>query len=112
MRKLVFLVSSAVDCDENAQIVGAWRYADAGPGELCAQLVKAPRCYSLDGAIDVECRDRRMVGGLFGDVRDSYWSLGGVGGGCSYDFLRIAKDRRRAILDFPVALKSFSNRSI
>ena len=70
MCELVLFVVSVLQRDEDAQVVRSSDNAHACTGELCAQLVVSLRADTLLRAVDVECGNRRVVGGLFGEVRD------------------------------------------
>jgi hypothetical protein len=52
--QLVLLVIPVLERDEDAEIVRAGHHAHACSGELCAQLVVAPRADALLGAVHVE----------------------------------------------------------
>ena len=107
MCELVLLIVAVVQRNEDAQIMSTSNHANVGPRELRAYLIEAPGGDALLRAVDVECGDRRVVGGLFGEVRD-------------LDFLPIARraraagggrrsgvvfQRRRCVVDFPVTLR-------
>jgi hypothetical protein len=66
--QLVFLVTPACQCNEDAQVVCSSNNTDVGTGELGAELVEASRGDALLRAVDVKGGDRRVVGGLFGQV--------------------------------------------
>jgi hypothetical protein len=70
MGQLVLLVISVLERDEDAQIVRSGHDAHACPGEFCAQLIVTSRADALLGAFYVEGGDGRVVGSLFGEVRD------------------------------------------
>lgn len=70
MCELVFLVIPILQGDENAQIMCSSYHSYACTSELRAKLIVAPRANTFLGAVDIEGRHGRVVGGLFGDVRD------------------------------------------
>jgi hypothetical protein len=68
--ELVLLVVPVLQIDEDAQVVCSSDHAHACSSELRAQLVVSPRADALLRAVDVEGGNGRVVGGLFGEVRD------------------------------------------
>ena len=76
MRELIFLVVSALNVDENAEIVSSWRHPNTGSCEFCAELIESSSCETFFGTIDEESRDRRVVRSLFGQIRHPYFLAG------------------------------------
>jgi hypothetical protein len=68
--QLILLVVSVLQRYEDAEVVCSRNHAHAGSGELRAQLVVASCAYAFLGTVDVKSGDGRVVGGLFGEVRD------------------------------------------
>lgn len=105
MCELVLFVVSVLQRDEDAQVVRSSDNAHACTGELCAQLVVSLRADTLLRAVDVECGNRRVVGGLFGEVRDRD---GFAVAGDAVCAARRSRGRclhgRMCVLDFPVTL--------
>ena len=63
--QLVFLVVALLDIDKNSEVVLTRAHANAGAGELGADLIEPARRDASLGAVDIEGRDWRVVGGLF-----------------------------------------------
>lgn len=70
MCELVLLVVPVLQIDEDTQVMCASNHAHARSREFRAQLVVSPRTDALFRAVDIEGGDGRVVGGLFGEVRD------------------------------------------
>lgn len=70
--QLVFLVVSVLERNEDAEIVCSSHNAHTGSGELGAKLVVSSRAHAFLWTVDVEGRDRRVVGSLFGKVGDGH----------------------------------------
>lgn len=71
MCELVLLIIPVLEVDEDAQVMRSCDHAHARASKLRTQLV-VPLCTNtLLGAVDVEGRNGRVVGGLFGEVGDS-----------------------------------------
>jgi hypothetical protein len=65
---LVFLVVSVLQRHKDAEVVCSSHDAHACSGELGAELVIASCAYAFLWTVDVEGRDGRVVGRLFGKV--------------------------------------------
>ena len=71
MCELVLLIIPILEVDEDAQVMRSCDHAHARASKLRTQLV-VPLCTdTLLRAVDVEGRNGRVVGGLFGEVGDS-----------------------------------------
>jgi hypothetical protein len=70
MRKLVRLIISLCQRDENTKIMLPRSNLNARPGKLSRQLIKAPRRQSLLRTIDEKCGYGRMVRSLFREIRN------------------------------------------
>ena len=106
MGQLVLLVVPVLQGDEDAQIVCSSDDAHARAGELGAELVIASCADAFLRAVDVEGGDGRVVGGLFGEVRDGDGLVVasdavGAARGCRGGRL----ERAVAVFDLPVTLQ-------
>ncbi len=104
MRELILLIVSALYVDEDSKIVCPWCHFYACSRKFRAQLVKTASGDTLHRARNEKCGDWRMVGGLLGNVGDSYRLVFRVDMLCRGLFACPAKYWRRSIFDFPVAL--------
>lgn len=68
MRKLILLIVSVLQGDENAQVVRACNYSNTCAGEFGAQLIVTLGADALLRAVDIESRDGRVMRGLFGEI--------------------------------------------
>jgi hypothetical protein len=106
MRELILLIVALLECNEDAQVVGAGNDADARTSELGAQLVKAPGRNALFGAIDVKSGNGRVVGGLLSKVGDLDELVArGAHGAARGRRVWSVFDGRRSIFDLPGTLR-------
>jgi hypothetical protein len=95
---VICLVAPVVQSDIDAFVVNARGDANAGTGELCADLIEATCRDGLLRAVDVVGRDGGMMRGLFGEVRN----LDLVTGSFGLDL--IALEDRHIVFSLPLTL--------
>jgi hypothetical protein len=95
---VICLVAPVVQSDIDAFVVNARGDADAGAGELCADLIEATCRDGLLRAVDVVGRDGGMMRGLFGEVRN----LDLVTGSFGLDL--VALEDRHIVFSLPLTL--------
>lgn len=109
MCQLVLFVVPVLQRDENAQVVRSCHNPHTGASKLCAQLVISSCADASLRAVDVKGGNGRMVGGLFGEVRDcdslavAGHAIGAAGrsrGWCLHDGM--------CVFNFPVALEELA----
>jgi hypothetical protein len=104
--QLVLFVVSVLQRDEDAEVVRASHHAHACSGKLGTELVVAPCADAFLRALNVESRDRRVVRGLLGQVRDGHRlpvSRDAVGAARGRRSRRL--QGRMAVFDLPVTLQ-------
>ena len=106
MCELVLLVVPVLQRDEDAQVVRSRYDAHTCAGKLCAQLIVSFCGNAFLRTVDVEGGDGRVVGGLFGKIRDrdslaiAGYAVGAAGRSrvwCLHDGV--------CVFDFPVTLQ-------
>jgi hypothetical protein len=98
VRKLVFLTITLLEGDEDTHIVLSRKHFDGCARELGRDLVKATGGQTPLGAGNVESADGRMVGSLFGEIRDECTLLIRVRGGQLRAIVRNAQRRAGRVL--------------
>ena len=117
MRELIFLIIPLLQRDENAEIMRASRDSDIRACELRSNMIISSCIDPLIGAIDPECRHRRMMRRLLCKIRQldlvarrgtvtrfvrCYRGGAGVDGGAGV--LHLGK----GVVDFPCTLRVLS----
>lgn len=106
MSELILFIVAVLQRNEDAQIMRACHNAHTCPSELCAELVVAPGTNAFFWAVNIECGNGRVMGGLLGEVGYSH----GLVVAC--DAVGTARRRRSwglqgrvGVFNFPVALR-------
>ena len=103
MSELIFLVASAFDIDEYAEIMCPRGDPYASTRKFSAELIEATSGDALLGAVYEERGDRGMMRCLFGQIRYPY-GLVGLGICRSRGLWYVPHNWGRCVFDFPIAL--------
>lgn len=109
---MVLLPTPILQLDKDTKIVRPRNHPYTGSSKFCANLVVSSSNDSFLGAINVERRNRWMMGSLLGKIRNCDFVMFASRAGCAARWcaVRIVLHGRGGVVDYPIALPPVSPR--